>query len=922
MESTQKNGAARAKKIGRRITQFLKTEYPLLLAPFLVAAVYLFGLWQGQVYPFGKYTAASYDFSAQICPFIEHLFDVLQGKSSLTYTYALGGGVDVVGSFLYFFISPFSFVFLLCGDGKVACAATFVMLLKMATIAFSGAWFAKKLFSGIPDYLCTAIGVVYAYCGYTFVANTYVNWLDFLIYLPFAAGAFRHFVKTENFVPFAVLVAACVYTCFSIACFSMFIAFPTLVLYGVLCVEKERKNKFIAYLCLAFVVAILAAMPVLLPALASYLRGGRGGGLFDEFWFGYNFSASDPDKLFSASSFLKTNETAIYRKLSYILSDSVFLALTVLWFCRKGLKDRFAKFMLLAGVFTLLPVLVDEAMLLMNMGSYMSYALRFGFLNALYFLGGACLCLQDLCFQPRCAYDGTPLYEASDTFRLHKNNNPETQNDGGRYVLNVENAQKTLAKPCGVGNRLTAYRVWLIVVVLFGAALVGFLAWYVNHYRDFLISFVEGDSEKKEFLKDLRYFASSFAHSLGGLEVIFPLFLTVLLAVGLGALLVFYKKISPRLLSIVLTCVVGVQILFYNDTLVFGNRSLQHVELGDYQSVCQTLNENDEGYFRVKDYSGKVTACAPLTGGSNSFSVFSSMIDRDNFVIYQLFGYNGNGKNSLQSSHNVNRGNRAEEFGDSFLGYKYVLVASDKRSEAAQKSYLKPYMVTGEDGTQKQLANGTFYVYENVSVFPSAYVLPRGDFTFTSPNVANAAYRLQNQVALYQFLRGESLQENRGHTGVTAQDVAELAEHLWQNAADVDVGAGKITARVNAHAGECLFLHFVASKGYSVTVNGKAAKLIDNDLKFLAVELHEGENVVEFSYSSPYVRYFAVGAAVAVVGLCAVAFVLKKTTWAEKCAPVLAVAGITVAVAVVAVFMVYPTGACLAKWISYLKSVL
>lgn len=65
--------------------------------------------------------------------------------------------------------------------------------------------------------------------------------------------------------------------------------------------------------------------------------------------------------------------------------------------------------MLAAGIATLVPVVVDESMLLMNMGSYMSYALRFGFLNALYFLGGACLALRGICFQTDTAFDGTEL---------------------------------------------------------------------------------------------------------------------------------------------------------------------------------------------------------------------------------------------------------------------------------------------------------------------------------------------------------------------------------------------------------------------------------------------------------------------------------------------------------------------------------
>lgn len=936
-ENNQNTGSVDAKarwtKILNAVWAFLRKNYAYMIAPLFVGVLYIMALWQGEVYPFGKYTAASYDFSAQICPFIEHLFDVMQGKSSLTYTYALVGGVDVVGTFLYFFVSPFSFLFLLFGDGRVAHASSFVMFFKLCTMAFAGTWFAKKLFKEIPDYLCAAVGVVYTYCGYTFVANTYINWLDFLIYLPFCTGAFKHFVKTENFWPFAILMSACIYTCFSLACFSMFIAFPTLIMYGVFCAEEGKKKKFIAYLCLAFVVAVLAALPVLLPALAAYMRSGRGGGLFDNFWVGYKISDKTGEFLeFNTASFTTSAQTALYRKWSYILADSVFVCLTVIWFCRKGFKEPLSKFMAVAGIFTLLPTLVDEAMLLMNMGSYMSYALRFGHLNALYFLGGACLGLENICFKPACAYDGTPLFNrakiVTETVEqteatVEKTSAENTAENGAQNTAETSaktekeaTVSKTKAKnPFCVSK--TQYVVWLTVILLVGIAAAVFLIYYVNNYKTFLLNFTEDDSA---LTKTLNKFGSSFAHSLGGFETILPIFLVVFVVMAVGGALIYFKRVSPCIVSLLMLVVVGTQVLFYNDTLVLGNRSVQHIELADYHDLCQELNERDGGeYFRVKDFGDEMTAVAPLPGGTNSFSVFSSVIDADNFITHQLFGYQGNGKNSFKSSHNTSKSNRCEEFGDSFLGYKYVMVPKSKLKTANGKNYLKKVMTTDEEGNEVHLSNNSFYVYENTYVFPMAYTLKQGDFTFVSPNEPNSGYRKKNQIALYEFLRDKNLKEFRDHDKVQPSDVKELSEHLWKSAADIEVGQGTIKATVTAQEGEYLFLSFVASKGYTVTVNGKKAELVENDLKFLSVALEEGENEVVFTYSSPYVKYAVVGVAAAIMGLLIVALVMKKTKIVDKCAPVIAWAGIGLAVVVVAVFMIYPTGACIAKLIELFR---
>ena len=878
-----------------RAAAFFDKNYPLFFAPIIVLVAFTAALISYGVYPFGEsYTLASYDLSAQICPFIEHLFDVLQGKSSLFYSYVIAGGADVFGTFLYFFISPFSFLFLIFGDGMVAHASGVVMGLKVAAISVSGTWFAQRLFKGIPDYVCIVIGIVYAYCGYTFVSCTYINWMDFLIYLPFCAGAFVRFVKTGKFLPFSILVACCIYTCFSIACFSMLIAFPTLVFYGLLCVGREKRNRFLADLCLSFVVAVLIALPVLLPALFAYINSARGGdgGIFENIWFGFTVLPDDTLGSFNSSNFLNDWSLALYRKWSYILSDSVFVILTLVWFCRKGLKAPFAKFMLVAGVFTLLPVLVDEAMLLMNMGSYMSYALRFGFLNALYFLAGACLAIEGLCFDENCAYDGGALRQS------------EMLNDGGRYKTNV----------------------WKTVLFVLGVAACAFLVWFIssNNYKN-IWNALTSDSEMLESFQSV---SARYAHSLGGLEVIVVPFVIVAIVTGVGCALVHLKRVSPRFVSYVLLAVVGTQVLFYNNQLVLGNRSTQHVDLGTYQSLCATLGDLDDSHFRVKDYQDKLTATAPFTGNSNSFSVFSSVIDQDNFVIYNLFGYEGNGQNSLKSAHNTSRNNRSEEFGDSFVGYKYYLVPENKKDDILTNSklrkYVKPLMVKDENGVETQLYKDGFYIFENQIVFPSAYKVSSGELRFEKPNDNNSTNRKYNQQTLYKFLRGKTLWETRPETGsssselVTVESARELSEYLWGKAAEIQVGAGTIKARVQANAGEYLFLNFVASKGYQVTVNGKAAELIDNDLKFLLVKLEAGENVVEFTYHSPYITYTLIGVCVAVIGLLAVAFIVKKTKLVAYLSPVIAWAGILLTAAVIAFFMIFPSVVLVVKLLQFL----
>ena len=860
-----------------------QTALWMLLASAIVLGIYVYCLYAYGIYPFGtQYTVASYDLSAQICPFIEHLFDVIDGKSSLFYSYAIAGGADVFGTFMYFFISPFSFLFLVFGDGMVAEAACVVMACKLAFLSAIGCWFVRKLFHNIPAILCVAIGIVYTYCGYMFTANTYINWVDFLMYMPMLIVAFKHFVHTGKFVAFSILMACCVYTCFSIACFAMFTVFPILIFYGLVCIEKGQKSTFIATLCLSFLVAILLSLPILLPALSAFLNSGRGGDLFENLWYGYDIQ--DGVKTFNQEKFLDSMGQSYNRKITYILSDSVFLVLTIIWMIRKGLKDKLVWFMIFAGFMTLLPVFVDESMLLLNMGSYMSYSLRFGFLNAAYFLGGACLCVEDVFAKRKLAATCV-----------------ENQKDGGRVEMNdnspaVEPAEKPYKKSFFKGT------VWEVVFILFAVLAVAALGYFL--LTDAYLTIWNHVTDSEEFLKNTKNFSGVFAHSLGGIYVIAVVFVIVAAVTIFGAILVKCKKIGLRLMTCVLVLTVGVQVLFYNDQLVRGNRSTQQITTGSYQRLSETLNEMDDGYFRIKDYGDKVTSNIPFKGNSNSFSVFSSVIDKDNFTIYHLFAYLGNGKNSLKSTHNTSKTNNSVAFGDSFLGYKYYFVPKANVKDVEKLDYMRPVMVETESGTTEPLQDGGFYIYENEIVFPMGYVLPQGDFTFVKPNEANSTYRKYNQRELYKFLRGKESKD----TVISAKSTRELSEYLWGKAADVQVGAGKITARATAQAdGECLFLSFVASSGYTVTVNGKPAELIENDLHFLSVALEEGENVVEFTYTSPYVERTGIGVVLAIIGLLVVAFIVQETKLVQTLSPLIAFAGIVLALALVGFFMVYPT---------------
>ena len=864
----KKDTESKKPPISRIIGQFVTLSgAPIIAVLFIIIYTAYF-----KIYPFGRRMMSSYDLLAQIVPFAEHLFDVLEGRASLFYSFSIAGGADVFGTIAYCLVSPFTFIFLLGGKGMAVYMTPFVLMAKVACISLSSTFFIKTNFKNIPVPLVISIALLYTYSGYFFVANTYINWLDFLIYMPLVMHTFKRMVKTGKCFLFSLSMAANIYTCFSIACFSMLITFPIFIIYALFCAEKEGKKQLITKICLSHVLTVGLALPMIFPAFMAYLRSGRNTGLFSE--LGNKLDAEH-----------------LYRKLSYVVYDTVFLICGIYYFITCNKKAGLNKFLFVSAIIVFAPVLVDEICLILNAGSYMSYALRFGFLNSALGMYLTCKALD----------------------RKTDETNP------------VKKTKWPIS--CIIG-----------IILLAAAAFSMYVSEDIadkgkNSFFFSLAPFSEGTLiygiyEAADFGAS---FSSAFAHSLGGLEVIAPLALVI--AIGVVAVLILKKvRLMPQIVSIVIiSALSAIQVAFGSLHGVAGNNNSM-ITYDQIQVVLNDISARENGDFasyRIKDYNNKVTADAPLTLHYRAYSVFSSVIDRDNFIPMDFFKYTGNGINTIKT-----RGGNV--FSDALLGYKYAYVHN---SGSTGSIYSNAWSLIGE--------HSPFYLFENDCVLPTAFTIPATEYSFAGGDYADKLDRL------YLWLGGEGELTDKTYPKITYYDdgdyyklvftassivpgnsyllaalpeglsakycqstmfadedakeitddlridvgysknraskticvkftegnvteeiisksfkmatisykkVKDLAEGAKLRAADVKFGKKTISAEVNGNGENYLFVNYMAIDGYTCKINGNPVKLTKNDMGFLAVRLEEGENKVVFTYRSPYVKYIVLGA--------------------------------------------------------------
>ncbi len=884
------------------ITLFILALFAILLA--------IYG-----VYPFGDAMISSYDMSAQIAPFIEHFYDVFEGKTSLFYSYAIAGGADVFGTLAYCCVSPFTFIFLFFGKGNVYYGTSIVLPLKIVCVALSALYYVRKRFPEIHPFMQIILALSFAFCGYLFVANTYINWVDLLIYLPFVALGFEKMIKTGKKWGFAVPFALMIYACFSITCFSMFLIFPIVVLYCLLVVEKSNSKKALVNCVWGFILTIALALPILVPALRAFLVSGRKTSIFE------NLNAS-------------YSETALYKKASYLFTDGVTLFFTLAYFVKNGVKRPIDKFLAISGVILFIPVIVDESMNLLNFGSYMSYSLRFGFLNGFYFFFVACNFTLEFAAEMK----------ANDNKVKLKNN--------------------------------------LLFGCLLGALTLGSVVGLV-----FMFEALESQTFSK-------YFPSRFAHSEGGLEATAIIFACIAIIALLGGLFINMKKISPHVFVAILLVLTCTQTSFYSASLISGNRNVptKFEQIGALTDYAMEIEEGN--YTRVKMNGDYLTSDMALTLHTNSYSVFSSVIDNRNFTAPNFFGYSGNKKNQMRSY-------GGKILGDAIFGNKYVI--NDGNLSSTYDSLEK---VPGSDNlTDKngnKLDTGKYTLYENKLALPHAYAVKNAKtaieeeglhadydgllkmlggeslgIVLLEPDVieiideeaGEGVYRLKVPISApgnyYVVTNFENVHEIKytrslynekeakllvdspelslGHTysktgtysvyfksqgkiltkdqikasctafAVLDDNIQKLYDMASAQTVDFVTSKDGIKVSLTAEKGEYLFLNYVALPGHVAYVNGEKREMEENVLNFMLVKLDEGENRVEIVYNSPYVKLILVGAVLAfsIVAVCL--FVEKKKRIYDFLAPVVYWAAIGLSAALAVFYLVMPTVVCAYK---------
>lgn len=808
------------------ITHFKKYgEYyavPLVILFLWGTLLAVFDSW-----PFGSNTFSSYDTFAQVVPFMEHFFDVFDGNASLFFNYAVAGGADVFGTLAYCAVSPFTFLFLVLGKGNVLYATNIVIAAKLMAVGFTGVFFIRRMFPTTNRYVGAIMGILYAYSGYFYHSSTYPNWLDYLIYMPLLIMAFNYFRKTEKIRYFSAMLAVCMYACFGLGSFSMLVFFMIFMIYPLVVVEKADRKRIATKIILAFVIAVAAAMPILVPGFMAYLNSSRKTDYF--YWIFEDFKY-----------------THMYSTLTYILCDVLFVLTSLIFFTRCDKKNKLNVFLIIASVIIFLPAILHRSILLLNGGSYYSYALRFGFMNTAMSFLLSCMVLKD---------------------------------------FSIDNKTEQVAK----SKEIISTTVMTILVTLLAIGTI-WLAKNENRITEFLNNtFIKIDESVSDH--------SCFAHSIGMLDIIVILFVMLSAVFMVGW--VFWKKghMTARVFAFFMTFVAVCQVGFCSYNVVWGNNfnpinSTALTDMLDEQNI-----DSDELYHsRIKDYNALFSGNFQMIAHSGSYSVFSSAVDSMHFTVPEVLGYDKT-SNSMRSY-------SGSLIADCMLGYKYFYtnVKLDYGSYPEFMTELGKVELSESDGRylyQNELVfPSAFTIYSPVfNESASSYETQKELYAFLSD------YDDKSPTIVDE--NGNS----RTYGVNTPTALEKLRNQLLEREVEINYSKNGITADFDntGSSYKYLFIPNTALKGYTVKVNGLKTEFVDNAFDLMIIELDDGINKIDVQYSSPYVKYIMYGALIGTIILAIVIFLIyyydKFLKYLEG---TLFVMGVVLAGAMILFFYVFP----------------
>ena len=197
---------AKEPELALRVKQ--KPDYRPLLAFLFALLLYCFTAVICNKYPTGQYSFILSDLKAQYAPFLAlnraRIVSLSGGSehmlNNLTYSFQLGLGKNIMGTFGYYMASPLNLIYLLFEPSQIDLVVILLVILKLS---FASSFMALFLGTRTEDKKTkwpVLLGIVYAFSLYAQAFAFQIMWLDGYMLLPLLLYFVERFITKKRYL--------------------------------------------------------------------------------------------------------------------------------------------------------------------------------------------------------------------------------------------------------------------------------------------------------------------------------------------------------------------------------------------------------------------------------------------------------------------------------------------------------------------------------------------------------------------------------------------------------------------------------------------------------------------------------------------------------------------------------------------------
>lgn len=251
------------------------------LCPVLILIIVLLLL---NIYPFGNKDLLWFDTQAQYIDFLSYWQDVIRGQASIFYSFSKNLGGNMFGLFSYYLTSPINLIIMFFSKINLPQAFMLIILIKIGLCGITFRYYLNNSKFTTTNTRCINIkkltfSTLYALIAYNIVFSMSHMWLDCVALLPLIFLGIEKIIYEKKWklylVSFTIAIIANYYIAFMIALFTI----PYFI-YILLCNNKnkhfkniivENKSNIWLYIRISFIAVFISGI-ILVPTIYSLMN--------------------------------------------------------------------------------------------------------------------------------------------------------------------------------------------------------------------------------------------------------------------------------------------------------------------------------------------------------------------------------------------------------------------------------------------------------------------------------------------------------------------------------------------------------------------------------------------------------------------------------------------------------------------------